>query len=297
MSGINNTATEKRDVYTTVTSQIINAIEQGVGSWRMPWHMDASTAFSPVSVRGLKPYRGMNTVILWSEATRHGYESALWGTFEAWKEYGGHVRKGAKGTMVCFWHFGNEDEDGNKAVFCKPYAVFNYAQTEGVELKNRGKVELKPKWERIQAAEEFFSRTGARITHGGNQAFYSPSEDYVRMPLREQFGKSDGYYSTLGHECGHWTGHASRLSREFGKRFGDNAYAVEELVAELTAAFLMSNLGLSNEPRPDHAQYIASWLRVLKSDRRAIFTAASKAQQAADFLWERTSGSELAEVA
>jgi antirestriction protein ArdC len=138
--------------------------------------------------------------------------------------------------------------------------------------------------QRIDSAEQFFSRINARVAHLGNRAFYSPDTDAITLPPFAAFFTPVDYYSTRAHETGHWTSRADRCNRELGKRFGDNAYSVEELIAELTAAFTCAHLGLSSEPRPDHAQYIASWLRVLKADKRAIFTAASKAQQAADYM-------------
>ena len=143
--------------------------------------------------------------------------------------------------------------------------------------------------------EEFFSRINARVLHTGNRAFYSPDTDAITLPPFPAFFTPLDYYSTRGHETGHWTSASSRCDRQLGKRFGDQAYSVEELVAELTAAFTLAHLGLSSEPRPDHAQYIASWLKVLRADRRAIFTAASKAQQATDYLIQ--AASRLAEVA
>ena len=132
-----------------------------------------------------------------------------------------------------------------------------------------------------------FKAIGADFRHGGNQAFYSPATDHVQMPPFQAFRDGLSYYSILAHEHTHWTANAARCNRELGKRFGDNAYAAEELIAELGAAFTCAHLGLSTEPREDHAQYIQSWLRVLKADKRAIFTAASKAQQACDWLIQR----------
>jgi antirestriction protein ArdC len=145
--------------------------------------------------------------------------------------------------------------------------------------------------ERIEQADSFFRGIGADLRHGGNQAFYSPSGDYVQMPPFQAFAENVSYYSVLAHEHTHWTANAGRCNRELGKRFGDNAYAAEELAAELGAAFTCAHLGLSTEPREDHAQYLQSWLRVLKADKRAIFTAASKAQQATDWMIQRAHGS------
>jgi antirestriction protein ArdC len=152
--------------------------------------------------------------------------------------------------------------------------------------------------ERIAHAEEFFNRIGADLRHGGNRAFYTFNDDYIQMPPFAAFNDNVSYYSILAHEHTHWTAKESRCDRQLGKRFGDHAYAAEELIAELGAAFTCAHLGLSAEPREDHAQYLASWLKVLKADSRAIFTAASKAQQATDWMISRAGeSSRTAEVA
>src|SRR5579863_1594820 len=290
MSDIDNTATNQRDVYRKVTDAIIHAIEQGVGNWRMPWHTSGKYAFSPINVVSKKPYRGINTVCLWAAAQARGYEDGSWGTYQQWQERGAQVRKGEKATLVVFWKFasdtadsqdGDEHASSSRLLFTRGYSVFNAAQVDGYTPKHDADTPIE---QRIESAEQFFSRINARVIHQGNRAFYSPADDTITLPPFAAFFTPVDYYSTRGHETGHWTSAAGRCNRELGKRFGDNAYSVEELVAELTAAFTLAHLGLSSEPRPDHAQYIASWLKVLKADKRAIFTAASKAQQAADFL-------------
>jgi len=301
MSENENTA-PKRDLYARVTSQIINAIEQGVSNWRMPWHTSGEFAFSPVNVTSRKPYRGINTVCLWAAAQAKGYEFGEWGTYQQWHERGAQVRKGEKATLVVFWKFANnaaETDDGedtpkagSRLLFTRGYSVFNAAQVDGYSPKADPETPIE---QRIESAEQFFSRIKARVTHQGNRAFYSPADDAITLPPFAAFFTPIDYYSTRAHETGHWTSKAGRCDRQLGKRFGDNAYSVEELIAELTAAFTLAHLGLSSEPRPDHAQYIQSWLRVLKADKRAIFTAASKAQQAADYLIQATG--RVAEVA
>jgi len=298
MSTIDHTATDKRDVYRKVTDQIINAIEQGVGNWRMPWHTSGRFAFSPVNVTSKRPYRGINTVCLWAAAQAKGFASGEWGTYQQWQERGAQVRKGEKSALIVFWKFADEasesqsDSDtpasGSRLLFTKGYSVFNAAQVDGYTPK--ADVE-QPIPERIAHAEAFFRSVAADVRPGGNQAFYSPAGDYVRMPPFEAFRDAVSYYSTLAHEHTHWTANAARCNRDLGKRFGDNAYAAEELIAELGAAFTCAHLGLSTEPRADHAQYIQSWLRVLKADKRAIFTAASKAQQAADWMLQKAGAS------
>jgi antirestriction protein ArdC len=304
MSNIDSTSTDKADVYQKVTNAIINSIEQGVGNWRMPWHTSGKFAFSPINVASKKPYRGINTVCLWAAAQAKGYERGEWATYQQWQDKGAQVRKGEKATTVVFWKFANnteteEGEDspksGSRLLFTRGYSVFNAAQVDGYTPKTEPDMPIE---QRIESAEQFFARIAARVEHQGNRAFYSPADDTITMPPFAAFYTPLDYYSTRAHETGHWTSHPSRCDRQLGKRFGDNAYSVEELVAELTAAFTLAHLGLSSEPRQDHSQYIASWLRVLKADSRAIFTAASKAQQAADFMIRRAGESvQGAEVA
>jgi antirestriction protein ArdC len=290
-----------QDVYTRVTSQIINAIEQGVSNWRMPWHTSGKFAFSPVNVTSKKPYRGINTVCLWAASQAKGYERGEWATYQQWHERGAQVRKGEKATLVVFWKFANdaaETDDGempkggSRLLFTRGYSVFNAAQVDGYTPKADAETPIE---QRIEQAEQFFCGINARVVHQGNRAFYSPDADTITLPPFAAFFTAMDYYSTRAHETGHWTSRANRCDRELGKRFGDSAYSVEELIAELTAAFTLAHLGLSSTAREDHAQYIASWLRVLKADKRAIFTAASKAQQAADYMIRSAEGK--AEVA
>ncbi len=302
MSTIDHTATDKRDVYSRVTAQIITAIEQGsVGTWRMPWHTSGRYAFSPINAVSKKAYRGINTVCLWVTAQSKGYQRGEWATYQQWQERGGQVRKGEKSTTVVFWKFANDssesqDEETNRSrlLFTRGYSVFNAAQVDGYTPTADTDI---PMPERIAHAETFFQTIGATVCHGGNQAFYAPTSDHIQMPPFQAFAENTGYYSTLAHEHTHYTAHTSRCDRQLGKRFADNAYAAEELIAELGAAFTCAHLGISTEPREDHASYIQSWLRVLKADSRAIFTAASKAQQATDWMIARAGESARVEVA
>lgn len=291
-----NTATEKKDIYEQITNQIIEAIEKGASVGRLPWQKVDTSGFNliPVNAASKKPYRGVNVISLWITAEIKGYPTGLWATYKQWQDMGCQVRKGEKSALVVFWKFldaeGKETEDEGeeteerrqRAVMARGYSVFNAAQVDGFT-----KPEAIPEPGRIENAERFFSNLHADIRHGGNRAFYSPEFDYIQMPTFGQFDDPQAYYAVLSHEATHWTGAKERLARELGKRFGDEAYAAEELIAELGAAFLCSELSLSNEPRKDHADYIASWLKVLKNDKRAIFTAASKAQKAVDWMKER----------
>jgi len=259
-----NEHSEKPDVYRRVTDAIINAIEAGVSNWRMPWHASGRFAFSPINVTSKKPYRGINTVCLWAAANAKGYESGEWGTYAQWQERGAQVRKGEKATLVVFWKFANnasETDDGedtpkagSRLLFTRGYSVFNAAQVDGYTPKADAETSIE---QRIESAEQFFSRINARVVHQGNRAFYSPDTDTITLPPFAAFFTAIDYYSTRGHETGHWSSREGRCNRELGKRFGDNAYSIEELIAELTAAFTLAHLGLSSEPRPDHAQYIA----------------------------------------
>ena len=283
--------TELADVYTRVTNQIVEAIERGAADWRMPWHSTGKDSFSPLNAATQKPYRGVNVLGLWAAAQKHGYATGYWATYKQWQEMGAQVRKGEKSSLVVFWKFADvesEDEDtptadeaSRRLVLARGYSVFNAAQVDGFvppEVAERSVAE------RIECAEQFFAGLGAKIQHGGNRAYYQPSTDSIRMPMFEAFDYPVSYYSTLAHEMTHLTGAVSRLNRDLSGRFGNAAYAAEELVAELGAAFICADLSLSNEPRPDHAAYISSWVTVLKRDKRAIFTAAAKAQAAADWM-------------
>ena len=241
MSTSDNTATEKRDVYASVTAQIVTAIEQGVGTWRMPWHTSGRYGFSPINVSSKKPYRGINTLCLWAAAQAKGYERGEWATYQQWQERGAQVRKGEKATMVVFWKFANGADDtddagdsipkaGSRLLFTRGYSVFDAAQVDGYTPNTETESTLN---ERIEHAEAFFTGIGADVRHGGNQAFYSPATDHVQMPPFQAFREAVSYYSTLAHEHTHWTANAVRCDRQLGKRFGDNAYAAEELIAEL----------------------------------------------------------------
>ncbi|HKD07128.1 MAG TPA: zincin-like metallopeptidase domain-containing protein [Bryobacteraceae bacterium] len=295
MSTEQNISVRNADIYQRVTDAIVAAIEQGAGKYQMPWIVRQDKGFSPISISTVKPYRGVNTVVLWAQSQSKGYTSALWGTYQQWQELGGYVRKGERGSPVVYWGtFEAEskepdtDESGNSRtrLFCKGYTVFNLEQVDGVKLPKRFEPKLSAN-QRIARAESFFDNIGIPIRDGGNQAFYRPSTDAVHMPDFTQFPDATQYYSVLAHEATHWTSHESRCDRELGKRFGDAAYAIEELIAELGSAYTMAKLELELTPRANHAAYIDSWLKVLKSDKRAIFTAGSKAQQAADYLVKR----------
>lgn len=282
------------DLYSRVTNAIIADLETGVTTWTKPWSAEhlAGRVSRPLRSTG-EPYSGINVILLWAEAVARGYAAPIWITFRQALALGAHVRKGEHGSTVVYANRiertekGEGGEDVERSIpFLKAYTVFNVEQVEGLPAHFHAVTEP---WleaaQRIDHVDRFFSGTGAEIRHGGNQAYYAVQADHVQMPPFECFEDPESYYATLAHECTHWTRHPTRLDRDFGRaRWGDEGYAREELVAELGAAFLCADLGLELQPRPDHASYIASWLKVLKHDRRFIFTAAAHAQRAADFV-------------
>ncbi|MFN4202426.1 MAG: ArdC family protein [Tabrizicola sp.] len=284
----------KQDVYQRVTDKIIADLEKGELTWVKPWsggNMDGKVV-RPLRHNGV-PYSGINVLMLWGAAVESGFASPFWMTFKQAQELGAHVRKGEKGSLVVYANTITRTEEGENGSeeertipFMKGYTVFNVEQIEGLPAHYHAKAEavIDPAQRNAQA-EAFFAATGATVRHGGNSAHYSGGTDHVQMPVFESFRSPEAYYATLAHELTHWTKHEKRLARDFGrKRWGDEGYAKEELVAELGAAFLCADLGLTPEPGMDHAAYIQSWLKVLKDDKRAIFAAASHAQKAADYL-------------
>ena len=295
-SRIFNDAARRRDIYETVTNRVIADLEKGVRPWVKPWNSEhlEGRIMRPLRHNGER-YSGINVLMLWSAAEEQGFASPTWMTYKQALTLGGQVRKGEHGSPVVYAStFAAEEEtdDGDTVVkevpFLKTYTVFNVEQIDGLPERYRESAPepLNPV-ERIAEAEHFFAATGAEIRHVGTQALYSVTHDHIRMPPIDTFRDAESYYATLAHETTHWTRHPSRLDREFGrKRFGDEGYAREELVAELGAAYLCADLGLEPVVREDHAAYIKSWLKVLKEDKRAIFQAAAYAQRAADFLHE-----------
>lgn len=289
----------KLDVYEQITAQIVAAIEAGAGDYEMPWNRPQGSGFLPVNAQTRKPYRGVNTVALWAEAQDKGHQSNEWATYKQWGELGAQVQKGQKATYIVYWGRLDKgpdtitDENGNELtsldeprLFARAYPVFNASQVDGyTPAATIEQPAPQAPGEPIEEAEAYFEALGATIRHGGAQAYYSPSQDAIQMPMFDTFKTVEGYYSVLAHEATHWTG--PRLGRDLKGRFGDQSYAMEELVAELGAAFTMGILGLSQEPRRDHAAYIQNWLQVLKNDKKAIFTASSQAQKAADYMLER----------
>lgn len=286
---------KKFDVHQTVTDQIIAAIEAGVGTWQMPWHRTGEGLSHPTNIDTSKAYRGVNVVALWAAAQMRGYGTGLWGTYRQWSNQKCQVRKGEKASLIVFYKEldieqtkPDGDTEADTVLFARASWVFNADQVDGYQPEPPPLVTALP--DRIEAADHFTKATQADIRHGGARAFYCPSDDFIQMPDRERFvgspttSPTEAYYATLLHELTHWTGKEGRCGRNFSERFEKDAYAVEELVAELGAAFLCTGIGISTDLRPDHAQYIDHWLKVMRADKKAIFTAAAQAAKAVDFL-------------
>ena len=274
------------DIYQDVTNRIVAAIEENPGEFVLPWHRGGSSG-TPQNALTKALYQGVNIITLWIMGLP--YPEPVWATYRQWQELGCQVRRGERGSPIIFYSV-QEKEDGeetNRVPFIRQSTVFNANQVDGYTSPEKPKT---APLERLEAVDGFVAKTGANIVSGGSRACYVPTDDVVRMPDEERFfdtktqTRTEGYYSTLMHELTHWTGHKNRLARDLAGRFGNEAYAMEELVAELGAAFLCARLTITPEVRADHSQYIANWLQVLKNDKRAIFSASTQAQLAADYL-------------
>jgi len=280
------------DIHQHITDKIIDAIETGRAKgndFQMPWH-SVGVSFPVNRVTG-KAYNGINIIMLWIMAQEKGYGSGQWATFKQWQQLGYSVRKGEKGSRIVYYNeLEKENEDGNieKIPFAKGSVVFAAEQIEGYELPkvSNGTESFK----RVQNAEDVIRNTQAKIRFEGQSAYYRPSTDEIVIPPAETFrptatGDTQGnYYSTVFHELSHWTAAKGRCDRDLSGRFKTQSYAMEELVAELSAAFLCAHCGVEAEPRLDHAQYIDGWLTVLKNDKKAIFSAASAASKATQYI-------------
>jgi antirestriction protein ArdC len=279
-------------IFETVTASIVEAIEAGIANpsdWTPPWRQVNLTL--PRNASTGKAYQGGNVLALWINQAHNGYETATYATYKQWAAMGAQVRKGEHGTPLVKWS-PIQCKDHGKNERCRNcgrlvpfgFTVFNAGQVEGYEAPEV-EAPVLSEADKLEAVEAFYAASGIKVTHAPGRAFYAKVGDYISVPAVEDFTEVADYYATLGHEMIHATGHESRLDRTFGKRFGDEAYAAEELVAELGAAFLAATLGIAVEaPRPDHAQYLASWLRVLRAEPQALFDAAGKASKAVGWL-------------
>ncbi len=285
-----------QDVYQKITNKIVGYLEAGTRPWFKPWDAEhaAGRITRPLRYNG-EPYAGINILTLWLDAEEKGFSAPIWMTFKQAKDLGGHVRKGEKGSLSVYantFKKTERDEDSGEEIerdipFMKGYTVFNVEQIDGLPEKYYA---LAPspehtQDERLEAWDVFFKNTEAEIQEVGNRAYYSITQDYIRIPPFIAFKDAESYYATLAHEITHWTRHPSRLDRDLGrKKWGDEGYAMEELVAELGSAYLCADLGLVPDVREENAAYIENWLQVLKNDKRALFSAAAHAQRAVELL-------------
>ncbi len=284
----------RRDLYAEITAKLVAAIEANPGEPQMPWRRSHAPLSRPTNAHSGKPYRGINIVLLWVAAEEHNFSSNLWATYKQYGELGAQVRKGEKSSLIVKYgeytvepDTENEDDDGRR-LYLKSFHVFNAGQVDGYVLPepppSLGPVE------RIEKAEAFIAATGARIVYGGDRAFYRPSTDTIHMPNDALFtgtatmNRAESHAAVKAHELLHWSGAKHRVNRDMGKRYGDAASAGEELVAEIGSALICAILGITQDVRPDHAQYLALWLALLKDDPKAIFTAAARAAEAVDYL-------------
>ena len=278
------------DVHQRITDTIIATLEKGTPPWIKSWNSSQAST-RPLRACGI-PYSGINVILLWAEATNCGYANQTWMTFRQAIELGAHVRKGEHGTTIVYANRISRTEtadDGSEAerhiAFLKSYTVFNVEQIDSLPERFYLPAPTLPLGDRTAAAFAFFDACSISIRHGGTSAHYSPSTDHVQMPDLADFTDEQAYIAVLAHEATHWTGAPSRLDRNFGaRRFGDEGYCREELVAEMGSAFLCADLGIDLEPRPDHASYIADWLIEFNNDKRLVVAAAAHAQRAVDYM-------------
>jgi antirestriction protein ArdC len=276
----------KRDLYAEASARIVAELEAGAAPWVKPWSVTPG-ANTPCNAVSNRPYSGCNVVLLWMAPS--GYRSPRSLTFKQALELGGNVRKGERGTKVYFVKQlqvrdeGADDSSSTRLVpMMREYTVFNVDQCESLpDSVNTGKpMRVRNPDTRDELADAFLRSTGADVREGHGEAYYVPSRDFISMPAFDAFKGADQFYNVAFHEVTHWTGHKSRLDRDLKNRFGARNYAAEELIAD--AAFLCAEFGFDGDVRS--AGYIASWIDLLKVDKRAFFTACSQASKAADYL-------------
>jgi len=283
---------EKGNLYEEVTARVVAELEQGRVPWVQPWGAGRAALGLPRNALSGQSYSGINILILWGAVIDGGYPSQFWLTYRQALALDGHVRKGERGVSVCYAdrftpkgeieRAETEGDEPNSIAFLKRFTVFNAAQCEGLPLSLTAPAAPLPERMVHEDAERLIAATNADFRVGGDRAYYVPSADYIQVPPQPAFFEHINYYRTCFHELGHWTGHETRLARDLSGGHGSKLYAREELVAEMTSAFICAALGIV--PTVRHADYIGSWLEVLREDSRAIFRAASQASKAADFI-------------
>ena len=282
----------RQSLYAEVTARVIAELEEGRLPWVCPWDRAACECGMPRNAITGRAYSGINIMILWSAVIHGGYGSQRWLTYRQAQSAGGAVRKGEKGVTVCYadrftprdeqLRAQDEERDARQIAFLKRFTVFNADQCEGLPDAASLPATAVPQCEIVPRAEALIAATGADFRIGGPVAFYDPGRDFVQVPPRAAFEDEINWYRTALHELGHWTGHPSRLGRDQSCVYACEAYAREELVAEMASAFTCASLSI--RPTVRHADYIGAWLEVLREDERAIFRAASQASKAANYL-------------
>lgn len=288
------TKTAKRDIHRDVTDKILAAIAADPGDFKMPWRRQSGGLTLPENFITKSCYSGINIFGLSAAALLRGFEHNLWGSYKQWESIGAQVRRGAKAETVVFYKSyqaepdpERPDDEGHRRV-ARASFVFNIAEIEGVTVPPVS--DPSPLIERLDAVDRFVANTNIPVIIGGERAFYRHSIDTVHMPSEELFTGSDtmtrqeGFYATLLHEICHASGHHSRLNRAVPKSFGDAVYIEEELLVELASAILCAELQVTQDTRPDHAQYIYHWAQLLERDPKAIFRAAARASETVTFL-------------
>ena len=286
------------DIYQKVTGTIIAQIEAGAGTYLMPWHLDGSPVVRPRNPVACHFYRGINVLVLAVAARTAGYPSGLWATYRQWQLSGAQVREGEKGTLIVFWkildrptqpYIEDQEEDTPRRIIARGFWVFNAAQVDNYVPPL---IRRLSDTDRDAQAERFYTKLGIETQFGGDVACYKPDLDRIQMPPFDRFKDASAFYATLLHEAAHASGARHRLDRDLSGRFGSEAYAMEEMIADWASAMACGTLQITPEPRTDHASYIRSWLKVLRGDTRAVFAAASQAQKIVDWMWERQKGSD-----
>ncbi|MEG3086749.1 ArdC family protein [Sphingomonas sp. PB4P5] len=286
------TDTNRASLYAEVTRQVIAELEAGRLPWVQPWDAASCGCTMPHNAGTGRRYSGINILILWAAVIEGRYSSQRWLTYRQAQAAGGNVRKGARGTTVCYAdrftpkdeqaRAQDEDRDARQIAFLKRFTVFNVDQCEGLPAALTATPDMPAEVEILPHVQSLIAASGADFRIGGGEAYYSPGADYVAVPPQAAFGEPINWYRTALHELGHWTGHKSRLDRDQRGSFGSGDYAREELVAEMASAFACASLSI--QPTVRHADYIGSWLAVLREDEKAIVRAASAASKAADYL-------------
>ena len=285
--------TSAPDHYQAVTDRIVTALEAGTAPWRRPWVAGARTTMPGMPCNAVtgRAYRGVNAVLLAMTQYAHGSDDPRWMTYRQASERGWQVRAGERGTPIVFFkrldvHERPEGGEGEATVRRVPllrgFTAFHASQVEGIAPYQPPTLDEAP-WRKPEAPELIVARSGVRVRTGGDQAFYSPTLDFIGMPVASAFRSPEEFSATLLHEVAHASGHGRRLNRDLSGRFGSRAYSFEELIAELTSCMVGTVLGLPCDME-NHASYIQSWLAVLREDKRAVFRAAALAQKAADWM-------------